>query len=126
VPWDEDALGLEGVLCPHEGLGEDLAVVRDDCVHIVDQEWLREMVLVVRVWHRLEVERHRGSTLHIAKFVHASGGVAVGVKELSGLCSVLGEVRVRSTGVPFLVVIDHMVGRRSEQGGQLLVGEDSV
>ncbi len=78
MPWDEDSLSLEGVLSLDDGFCEHLAVVGDGSKHVVDQEWLSEVVLVVRVGHGFEVQGHGGSALNIAEFVHTSGGAAVG------------------------------------------------
>lgn len=47
MPWDEDVLGSEGLLGLDEALGEHLTVVGHGGVHVVDQEWLREVVFVV-------------------------------------------------------------------------------
>lgn len=55
MPEDKDFLGLEGLLRLDEVLGEVFAVMGDLSPHIVDKEWLTEVVFVVRVRHSLEV-----------------------------------------------------------------------
>lgn len=47
MPWDKDSLGLEDVLSFVDVLGEDFTFVGDLSVHIIDEEWLSEIVLVV-------------------------------------------------------------------------------
>ena len=126
MPWDKDALGSKGVLSLHDGLGEDLTVVRDLSVHIVKEEWLSEVVFVVREWHGLEVKGHGGSTVDIAELVHAGGGVAISVEESSSLGSVLWEVSVGSALIPLLIEINNVVGLWAEELSQLLVSEDGI
>lgn len=47
MPWDKNSLGLEGLLGLDDRLSEDLAVMGNLSVHIVDEEWLSEVILVV-------------------------------------------------------------------------------
>ena len=83
--------------------------------HVVDVEWLREVVFVVRERHRLEIESHHCSALDIANFIVARSGVHIGVEELGNASAVLWDIRVLSALVPFLVVVDDMVGLGSEE-----------
>ena len=76
---------------------------------VVHEEWLGEVVLVVREWHGLEVQGHGGSALDISELVHTGCSVAVGVEELSCLSSVLWEVSIVSTLIPLLIVIYNVV-----------------
>lgn len=109
MPWDKNSLGLEGLLSLDDGLGPHLSVVGNLSIHIVDEEWLREVVLIVGVWHSLELKGHHGSGINVSEFVHTSGGVGVGVEELGGGCFVLGEIWVGSALIPLLIVVDHVV-----------------
>lgn len=61
MPWDKDSLGLEDVLSFVDVLGEDFTFVGDLSVHIIDEEWLSEIVLVVGIWHGLVVKGHGGT-----------------------------------------------------------------
>lgn len=61
MPWDKDSLGLEDVLSFVDVLGEDFTFVGDLSVHIIDEEWLSEIVLVVGIWHSLVVKGHGGT-----------------------------------------------------------------
>ncbi len=93
---------------------------------VVDHEWFCVVVLIIGEGHGLEVEGHHGAALDIAKLVLASGRVGVSVEELGHRGPVLGEVRVLSARVPFLVEVEHVVGLGSEQLVQLLVLKDCV
>ena len=126
MPRNEDALSLQSVLCSHDRLREHLSVVADVCVHIVDQEWLREVVLVIGERHRLEAQCHSGSRLNITELIQTCGRVRVSVEKLSGSCLILWEVRVRSALIPLLVVIDNVVGCWGEELVELVVREDGV
>lgn len=107
-------------------LSEVLSVVADFCPHIVYHERFSEVVFVVRVGHGLEVEGHSGAGLNIAELVASLGSVAVSVKEFGKVCSVLREVRVVSALLPFLIVINNVVGCRGEQFVQSLVLKDGI
>lgn len=72
------------------------------------------------------MKRHSGSTLDITNFVDAGCGVGVGVEELSGLGKVLWEVWVDSSGVPFLIVINNMVGLWGEESSESLIAKDGI
>jgi len=122
----EDALGLERVLSLFNGHGEVLSVVGHFGPHVVHEEWLGEVVFVVRVGHRLEVESHHGSALDVAELVAASRGVAVRVEELGHGSAVLWEVWVVQARVPLLVVVNNVVGLRGEELAKLFVGEHCV
>ena len=126
VPEDEDSLGLEGILSLDDVLGGVLAVVGNLSPHVVHKEWLSEVVFVVRVGHRLEVEGHGGAGLNVADLVAAGSGVAVSVEELCNVLAVLGEERVGSVGLPLLVEVHHVVGLRGEKTTKLLVGEKLI
>lgn len=107
-------------------LREILSVVRHLSPHIVDKEWLREVVFVIGVGHGLEVQGHGGTTLDIANLVLANRRVAVGVEELGEGLAVLGEERVLKAALPLLIVVNHVVGLWAEEATQLLVGENVV
>ena len=126
MPGDEDALGLEVLLGFDEVLGEVLAVVRDLSPHVVHHEGLREVVPVVRERHRLEVKSHGGARLDVPDFEVARSGVHVRVEELSEVGAVLGEVGVRETLLPLLIVVDDVVGLRAEELAQTLVLEQLI
>lgn len=53
---------------------------------------------------------HRGARFHVSNFVAAHGRVAVSVEELRSGGAVLGEVGVRVTSLPLLVVVNNVVG----------------
>jgi len=126
VPHYEDSLCFEVVLGFHDVLGEVLAVVRDLSPHIVYHEGLGEVVLIVGVGHRLEVKSHHSSAFDIAKLELASRSVHVNIKELGDGGSVLWEVGVTEAFLPFLVVINHVVGLRRKQLVELFVFENLI
>ena len=109
VPDDKDALVPENFLCFDDVLGEVLSIMRNLGPHIVNHEWLSEVVLVVRVRHRLEVESHHCTTLDITELVATGGCVAVSVEEPCHVCSVLWEVWVIKATLPLLVEINDMI-----------------
>lgn len=126
MPDDEDSLGLKGFLGSDEVFGEVFSVLADFGPHVVDEEGLGEVVLVVGEGHGLEVESHGGSALEISEFVHTGGGVHVGVEELGHVSSVLGEVGVIESLIPGLVEVDNVVRAGAEVLSQFLVGEDGI
>ena len=126
MPEDEDALAAEDVLVVHDLLSGHLAVVADLGPHVVDQEGLSEHVLVVRVWHGLEVKGHRGTGLNITNLVAASGRVHVSVEETSDWGAVLWEQWVVKTLIELLIVVNHVVRGWGEQTADLLVGEQGI
>ena len=126
VPWNKDAFCLQSVLSSHNLFGEYVSIMRDNSLHIVDQEWLGEVIFVVRIWHGLEVEGHSGSTLNITEFVHTGCSVSIGVEKLSSLSSVLWEVSVVSTLVPFLIVVNNVISLWREELSKSWVGKNSV
>ena len=92
VPEDEDSLGLKSILSLNEVLNGILSVVSDLSPHVVDEEWLCEIVFIVGEGHGLEVTGHHVIGLNIAKLVAAGCGVAVSVEELGNGGVVLEEV----------------------------------
>jgi hypothetical protein len=126
VPEDEDGLGPEGIFSLDDVLGEVLSLVGDLSPHVVDEEWLREIVFVVGVGHRLEVEGHGGAALDITDLVAASRRVGARVEELGNVLAVLREERVGTVLLPLLVVVEHVVGLGREHSSQLLVSEDRI
>ena len=126
MPDDEDGLALEGLLSLVDVLREELTVVRNFRPHVVDEEGLGEVIFVIRVRHRLEVQGHGCATLDIPNFVGACGRVAVAVEELGDVLAVLGEERVVTAGLPLLIVVHHVVGLWAEETAELLVLEDAV
>ena len=126
MPEDKDSLGLKGLFGLDDVLGKVLAVVRNLSPHVVDEEWLSEVVFVVRVGHRLEVERHGGTGLNITDLEAAGGSVAVSVEELGDVLAVLREQRVGSVGLPLLVEVHHVVSLWGEDAAKFLVGKQLV
>ena len=114
MPWHEDSFGPQHLLSSEDGLDEHIAFMRDMGMHVIDQEWLSEVVLIVGVGHGLEMQGHRGSRLHIPDLVVPGGSIGIGIEESGRVGSVLGEVRVRSALIPLLVVVNHMEGLWSE------------
>ena len=110
VPGNEGSLGSESLLGLGKGLGEDVTVVADLGVEIVDEIRLREIVLVVGVRHRLELESHGGAGLNITNLVHTGRRVRVGVEELGDVGLVLREVRVAVALIPLLIEVNNVVG----------------
>jgi len=126
VPQHKNALGFEVLLGLDDVLGVVFSVVLDLGPHVVHHEWLREVELVVRVRHRLEVHGHGRTRLNVADLEVAHGGVHVRVEELGDVGAVLGEVWVVQTGLPLLVVVDHVVSAWREEARHLLVLEKSI
>ena len=122
----ENGLGFEHVLGLFDWHGEVLSVMGHFSPHVVHEEWLRVVVFVVRVGHRLEVKSHHGSALNVAELVAASGGVTVRVEELGHGRAVLWEVWVVQTCLPLLIVVNNVVRLRGEELAKLLVGENCV
>jgi len=114
VPEDEDSLCLQGVFSLDDVLREVLSFVRNLSPHIVDEERLREVVFVVGVRHRLEVQGHGGAALDITNLVATGRRVGVDVEEFGDILAVLGEKRVATALLPLLIVIHNVVGLRSE------------
>ena len=81
MPWNENSLGLQNILCLQDGFSEYFTVVGDLGVHIIDQEWLSEVIFVVRVWHGFVMKGHHSSRIDISELVHTGGGVRVSVEE---------------------------------------------
>lgn len=126
VPEDEDTLALEGLLGLDHVFSEVLSIVADLGPHVVDEEWLSEVVFVVGVGHRLEVKSHGCTALNITDLEATSGRVAVGVEKLGETLSVLGEERVVESLLPFLIEVHHVVGLWAEKAAKLFVGEKLV
>ena len=126
MPDNENTLGFEDLFRLDDLLGEVLSVVLYLCPHIIDHEWLREVVFVVGKRHCLKVQGHRGSALKIAKLVPAGGGVGVGVEEPGNRSTVFREVWAVKTLVPLLIVVNNVVSIWREELAQLFVGENSI
>ena len=126
MPWNKDSLGLENVLSLHNVLSEYLTLVSNISVHVVDEEWLGKVVLVVGVWHRFEMDGHHGAGLNITEFVHTSGRAGIGIEELGRGGEELWEVWVGSASVEFLIEINHVIGLWGEEILKLVVGEDGI
>jgi len=114
VPEDEDSLCLQGVFSLDDVLREVLSFVRNLRPHIVDEERLREVVFVVGVRHRFEVQGHGGAALDITNLVATGRRVGVDVEEFGDILAILGEKRVATALLPLLIVIHNMVSLRSE------------
>ena len=84
------------------------------------------MVFVVRVGHSFKVKSHQGSTLKVSKFEEAGCRVSINIEEFGERGSALGEIRVFSSLVPLLVVIDDVSSFRSEKREDFLVFEKCV
>ena len=126
VPEDEDALALEGLLGLDHVFSEVLSIVADLGPHVVDEEWLSEVVFVVGVGHGLKVKSHGCTALNITDLEATSGRVAVRVEELGQTLSVLGEKGVVETLLPLLIEVHHVVGLWAEKAAKLFVGEKLV
>ena len=126
VPKYKDALASQGVLCLDDVFSEVLAVVTNLSPHIVDKEWLREVVFVVRVGHGLEVKSHGSAALDITDLEATSCRVRVDVEEASNFLTVLREERVIQALLPLLVEVHDMVGLRAEQSAKSLIGKKLV
>ena len=126
VPENKDLLALQSLLSLMDMLSEILAVVRDLGPHVVDEEGLGEVIFVIRVWHRLEVEGHRSTALNVSNLEPACRGVAVSVEELGDVLAVLREQRVGSVGLPLLVEVHHVVSLWGEDAAKFLVGKQLV
>ena len=126
MPEDKDSLSLKSFLGLNEVLNGVLSVVSDLGPHVVDEERLSEVVFIVREGHGFEVKGHHGSGFDVAELVLTGRGVAINVEELGHGGAVLGEVNVLPAGIPFLVVVNHMVGLRSEKLVKLLILENLI
>ena len=126
MPDNENTLGFEDLFRLDDLLREVLSIVLYLCPHIIDHEWLREVVFVVGERHCLKVQGHRGSALKIAKLVPASGGVGIGVEEPGNRGTVFREVWAVKTLVPLLIVVNNVVSIWREELAQLFVGENSI
>ena len=126
VPEDKDFLASQGVLSLVDMLSEVLSVVGNLSPQVVDQEWFREVVLVIRVGHSLEVEGHSSTALDITNLVLSSGRVAISVEELGHGLTVLGEERVLTICLPLLIEVNYVVGLRAEESAKLLISEDMI
>ena len=126
MPDNEDFLASEGILGLDNVLSEVFTIVGDLSPHIIDKEWLSEVVFVVGVGHSLEVQGHGGTALNIANLVAASGSVAIGVEETGNAGAILGEERVGEIGLPFLIVVHDVISFRGEETAELLVGEEGI
>lgn len=126
MPENENALCLEVLLSLDDVFNVVLAVVLNLSPHVVHHKGLSEVILVVGVGHSLEVHGHSGARLNITDFVVSDSGVHVRVKELGNVGSVLGEIGVGKTGLPLLVVVDHVVGAWGEKTADFLILENGV
>ena len=126
MPDNKDFLALERVLGLVDVLREVLTIVRNLCPQVVDQEWFRKVVFVIRIRHGLEVERHGCAALDVPNLVLSNCSVAVDVEELGERLAVLGEERVVETLLPLLIVVHHVVSLRAEEPAKLLVAEDVI
>ena len=123
VPHDKDALVSENLLSFDDMLGEVLSIMRNLGPHVVNHEWLGEVVFVVRVWHCLEVKSHHCTTFNITELVATSGCVAISVEEPRNACFILWEEWVVKTALPLLIEINDVVSLWAEQLSELLVLE---
>ena len=126
MPEDKNALGLEVLLSLNDVFDVVVTVVLDLSPHVVHHEWLREVDLVVRVGHRLEVHSHGCARLNVSDLEVAHSGVHVRVEELGDVGAVLWEVGVVQTGLPLLVVVDHVVRVWREERSDLLILEQGI
>lgn len=126
MPGYKDSLCFENLFSLDNMLFVEVSFMSDLSSHVINQEWLTHIVLVVSIWHCLEVDCHQCSSLNISKFVMPSCGVTVSVEELSKTSSVFREVRILSSSFPFLVVVHHVVSLRREKLLNFLVLEQSI
>ena len=126
MPCYEDALGSKDFFSLDKVLCKVFSVVRHLCPHIVNHERLSEVEFVVREWHCLEVQSHHGSTLNISELVATSCSVTISIEEFCHRLSVLWEVWVVKTLLPFLIVVHDVVSFRGEQFPELIVFENRI
>ena len=126
MPDNEDFLASEGILGLDNVLSEVFTIVGDLSPHIIDKEWLSEVVFVVRVGHGLEVKSHGSAALDITDLEATSCRVRVDVEEASNLLTVLREEWVIQALLPLLVEVHDMVGLRAEQSAKSLIGKKLV
>ena len=126
MPDNIDWLTLENIFMIDDLLCANLTIMRYLSPHIIDQEWLCEVVFVVRVWHSLEVQGHSGSWFYITKFVATCSGVHVWVEESSGILSILGEKWIVKTLIELLIIVNDMVSLWCKEFTDGVIGEDSV
>ena len=105
---------------------KELSIVSDFGPHIISEVRLGEVVFIVCEGHGLEVQGHHCTRFNIAKLVAASGGVAVYVEELGYGSSTLWEVWVLEALIPLLIVVEDMIGLRSEEFIEFLVLKDRI
>lgn len=126
MPRNEDLLRLQHVFRLNDSLRVELPIMSDLCVHIVDQERLSEVKLVVGERHCFEVQGHHCPRLYISHFVESSGGVAVHVEEFRNGSAVFREQLIVSSCIPLLVVIHHVIGCGGEELLNFLIGKNGI
>lgn len=72
MPWHEHSFGPESVFLRNESFRKDIALMGHLGDEVVYEEGLREVVFVVGVWHRFEVDCHHCAGLNVTNLVHAS------------------------------------------------------
>lgn len=77
MPRHKHTLGLENIFCFHELFSPNFTFMGDMGAHIVDEEWLSEVILVVSERHGFEVQGHRSPTFNITNFIHACCAVGI-------------------------------------------------
>ena len=126
VPWDKNTLWSESICSFGNVLSEYLTIVSNVSLEVVDKEWLSEIILVVGVWHSFKVKGHLGTWFNISDFIWAGSGVGVSVEESSGDVLVFWEKSILSSFIPFLIVINNVIGFWGEESIQFLVSEDGI
>jgi len=126
VPWDKNTLWFKSIFSFGNMLSEDLTIVSNVSLEVVDEEWLGEIILVVCVWHSFEIEGHWSTWFNISDFVASTSGVGISVEESCGDVLVFWEKWINSSFIPFLIIIDNMIGFRGEKAIQFLISKNGI
>ena len=107
-------------------LREVFSIMRNLCPHVIDHEWLSEVVFVVREWHSLEMKRHHGTTLNISELIATRSCVAVSIEEFCDGRSILWEIWIVTTLFPLLIVVDDVVSFWGEEFSEFVILENLI
>ena len=126
VPWNKNTLWFESIFSFGNVLCEYFTIVSNLSLEVIDKEWLSEIILVVCIWHRFEVKGHWSTWFNISDFIASSSGVGISVEEFSSNVIVFWEKWIFSSFIPFLIIIDNMIGFWSEKTIQFLISKNSI
>ena len=126
MPWDKNTLWFESIFSFGNVLSEYFTIVSNMSLEVIDKEWLGEIILVVCIWHSFKVQSHWSSWFNISDFVWSSGGVGISVEEFSGNVFVFWEKWILSSFIPFLIVINNVIGFWSEETIQFLICKNGI